>query len=122
MLNFRNVKIFHKLLNLSKSIFPPEIITTTVLFFKFIFFVNAAVAATAPPGSTIIFKCSAKILIECFTSSSSTTIPPDKVLRFIGKVYCPGWGVIIASQIEWKPGLLEIIFLLIREIFVSSNP
>ena len=56
--------------NISKSILPPDIMTTTFLFFKSILFVNAAVAATAPPGSIIIFKCSAKNLIELLTSSS----------------------------------------------------
>ena len=52
--------------------------TTTILFFKSNFLDKAAVAATAPPGSVTIFKCSAKILIEFFTSCSFTTIPPDK--------------------------------------------
>ena len=108
--------------NISKSILPPDIITTTVLFFISIFLVSAAVAATAPPGSTIIFKCSANTFIEFLTSSSLTTIHPANALRFNGNVILPGCGVIIASQIDSKPCLLEIIFLLSKDNLVSSKP
>lgn len=95
---------------MSKSIFPPDIITITVLLVISILLVNAAVAATAPPGSTIIFKCSAKNFIDFLTSSSLTTIPPKRLCRLIGNVNFPGCGVIIASQIEVSPTSLEIIF------------
>ena len=76
--------------NNSLSIFPPEIITTIVLLAISILLFNNAVAATAPPGSAIIFKFSANRIIVFFTSLSLTDNPSFNVCLLISKVISPG--------------------------------
>ena len=98
---------------------PPEIITTIVWSLTSILLFNKAAAATAPPGSTTIFKFSASSTIVCLTSSSLTVNPPDRFCLFIAKVTSPGCSAKSASQIEYDNFLLGVILLLIKEIWVS---
>ena len=58
---------------------PPEIITIIVLFSTSSFLFNKAEAATAPPGSVIIFKFSASTTIVLLTSLSLTVNPSVSV-------------------------------------------
>ena len=77
-----------------------------------IFLFNNAAAATAPPGSTIIFKCSESNIIVFLTSSSVTLIPPSRLFKLIGKVTSPGFGASSASQIDLAFGELFNFYFL----------
>ena len=83
---------------------------------------SAAAIATAPPGSTTIFRCLKAVAMTLSTRSSLTANPPDSVLRLIEKVISPGLGVTTASQIDLLAGSTDRISPLSSDRMVSSNP
>ena len=101
--------------------FPPEIITITFLFLTFILLVKTAAAATAPPGSTIIFKFSARSMIVFLTSISLTDNPFLRCVLLIGNVILPGSGAKRASHIDLEFFLFFTIEFVFKDNSVSLN-
>ena len=71
---------------------PPEIITTTVLFFTSIFCDSKAAAATAPPGSTFTFNVSASIfIVSIYTFANVNMKTEDYYFRGFPAV----WNIVV---------------------------
>ena len=64
---------------------------------------RTAASATAPPGSTTIFKCAKAAAIACCTASSVTRRPDTARRSLIGQVSTPGSGGSGASQMVVAP-------------------
>ena len=105
--------------NNSRSTLPPLKTIAVTLPSSSIFLCKVAANATAPPGSTTIFRYRKAHRMASYTSASETVNTSEANSLFIEKVSSPGISASKASQIDFLSVSFLILLLALKDSCVS---